>query len=77
MVFKVQDGLSDVSGMQLFTEHLSVGKSTYVIFLCRHRGKCFSISQLMWMQTKSLFWLCPFESGLAASLSIRQHCRDR
>lgn len=60
--------------MQLFTDlqHLSVGKSTDVIFLCMFKEKFFSVSWLMQMQTKALFCLCPFESGLAAPLSIRQ-----
>lgn len=62
--------------MQLFTglEQHNVGKSTDVIFLCMCKGKYFNVSQLM--QTKALFWLCAFEAGLAAPLSIRQQCKD-
>lgn len=77
--FKVQDGDSGVSGMQLFTslEYLTAGKSTDAIFMCMCKGKCFSVSQLMQMETKALFWLCPFESRMVAPLSIRQHCKDR
>lgn len=65
------DGDSDLSRIQLFAgqEHLNIGKSTDVNFLCMFKEKRFGVSYPVWMHTKSLFWLFAFDSALAAPFS--------